>query len=30
MADVTERMLALLSILQTGRAIGGDELARRL
>ncbi|MCD5419962.1 YafY family transcriptional regulator [Rhodococcus pyridinivorans] len=30
MADVTERMLALLSILQTRRAIGGDELARRL
>ncbi|WP_261379848.1 helix-turn-helix transcriptional regulator, partial [Rhodococcus rhodochrous] len=30
MADVTERMLALLSILQTGRAIGGDKLARRL
>ncbi|TCN49458.1 putative DNA-binding transcriptional regulator YafY [Rhodococcus sp. SMB37] len=30
MADVTERMLALLSLLQTGRAIGGDELARRL
>jgi predicted DNA-binding transcriptional regulator YafY len=30
MADVTERMLALLSLLQTGRAIGGDELTRRL
>ncbi|WP_327151249.1 helix-turn-helix transcriptional regulator [Nocardia sp. NBC_01329] len=30
MADVTERMLALLSTLQTGRAYSGDELARRL
>lgn len=30
MADVTKRMLGLLSLLQTGRAIGGDELARRL
>ncbi|WP_459546625.1 helix-turn-helix transcriptional regulator [Nocardia sp. X0981] len=30
MADVTERMLSLLSTLQTGRAYSGDELARRL
>ncbi|NNG37422.1 helix-turn-helix transcriptional regulator [Nakamurella aerolata] len=30
MADVTERMLALLSALQTGRAFAGDELADRL
>ncbi|MEV4756097.1 WYL domain-containing protein [Micromonospora sp. NPDC049559] len=30
MADVTERMLALLSTLQTGRSFRGDELARRL
>ncbi|MBW8487402.1 helix-turn-helix transcriptional regulator [Actinomadura parmotrematis] len=30
MADVTERMLALLATLQTGRAFGGAELARRL
>ncbi|MEU4579079.1 helix-turn-helix transcriptional regulator [Nonomuraea sp. ATR24] len=30
MADVTERMLALLSTLQTGRPFGGEELARRL
>ena len=30
MADVTERMLALLALLQTGRAFGGDELAERL
>lgn len=30
MADVTERMLSLLSILQTGRACSGEELARRL
>ncbi|MEU3273947.1 WYL domain-containing protein [Saccharomonospora sp. NPDC006951] len=30
MADVTERMLALLSTLQTGRQFSGDELTRRL
>lgn len=30
MADVTERMLALLSTLQTGRSFSGEELARRL
>ncbi|MEU8174718.1 WYL domain-containing protein [Microbispora hainanensis] len=30
MADVTRRMLALLSILQTGRPLSGDELAARL
>ena len=30
MADVTERMLALLSTLQTGRPFSGDELTRRL
>ncbi|GIH60333.1 helix-turn-helix transcriptional regulator [Microbispora siamensis] len=30
MADVTRRMLALLSILQTGRPFSGDELATRL
>jgi predicted DNA-binding transcriptional regulator YafY len=30
MADVTARMLALLSALQTGRAFTGDELASRL
>ncbi|MER7420912.1 transcriptional regulator [Micromonospora peucetia] len=30
MADVTERMLSLLSTLQTGRSFSGDELARRL
>src|SRR5690606_42053303 len=30
MADVTERMLGVWWSLQTGRAIGGDELARRL
>ncbi|GAA4903869.1 putative DNA-binding transcriptional regulator YafY [Stackebrandtia albiflava] len=30
MADVTERMLALLSTLQTGRAFSGAELSRRL
>lgn len=30
MADVTERMLALLSTLQTGRSFSGDELTRRL
>ncbi|MEO3794210.1 WYL domain-containing protein [Nonomuraea sp. B10E15] len=30
MADVTQRMLALLSTLQTGRSFTGDELARRL
>lgn len=30
MADVTERMLALLSTLQTGRAYSGAELAGRL
>lgn len=30
MADVTERMLALLSALQTGRAFSGEELARHL
>ena len=30
MADVTERMLALLSALQSGRAFGGQELAQRL
>lgn len=29
-ADVTKRMLALLSTLQTGRYFGGDELAQRL
>ncbi len=28
--DVTERVLALLTTLQTGRAFGGDELAARL
>jgi predicted DNA-binding transcriptional regulator YafY len=30
MADVTERMLALLSALQSGRSYTGDELAQRL
>lgn len=30
MADVTERMLALLSTLQTGRSFSGEELTRRL
>ncbi|OEU88212.1 transcriptional regulator [Streptomyces abyssalis] len=30
MADVTERMLALLSTLQTGRRFSGQELTRRL
>ncbi|MGW7517693.1 helix-turn-helix transcriptional regulator [Streptomyces sp. NPDC054796] len=30
MADVTERMLALLSMLQTGRPFSGEELTRRL
>ncbi|WP_405111855.1 WYL domain-containing protein [Micromonospora sp. NBC_01405] len=30
MADVTERVLALLATLQTGRSFSGDELARRL
>jgi predicted DNA-binding transcriptional regulator YafY len=30
MADVTARMLALLSILQTGRSFSSDELTRRL
>ncbi|TDC99761.1 YafY family transcriptional regulator [Nonomuraea deserti] len=30
MADVTQRMLALLSTLQTGRSFTGEELARRL
>jgi predicted DNA-binding transcriptional regulator YafY len=30
MADVTQRMLALLAVLQTGREFPGDELARRL
>ena len=30
MADVTERTLALLATLQTGRSFGGDELAQRL
>ena len=30
MADVTARMLALLSTLQTGRSFSGDELTRRL
>ena len=30
MADVTERMLALLSTLQTGRPFSGEELTRRL
>ncbi|WP_199433236.1 helix-turn-helix transcriptional regulator [Qaidamihabitans albus] len=30
MADVTERMLALLSALQTGRSFSGEELTRRL
>lgn len=30
MADVTERMLALLSTLQTGRPFSGAELTRRL
>ncbi|SDL30370.1 helix-turn-helix transcriptional regulator [Nonomuraea jiangxiensis] len=30
MADVTERMLALLSILQAGRPFSGEELTRRL
>src|ERR1700754_2483169 len=30
MADVTARMLALLSTLQTGRAFGGEELTQRL
>ncbi|WP_433384909.1 helix-turn-helix transcriptional regulator [Micromonospora sp. KLBMP9576] len=30
MADVTQRMLSLLSTLQTGRSFRGDELARRL
>ena len=27
---MTQRMLALLAVLQTGRAFPGDELARRL
>ncbi|MEV4544805.1 helix-turn-helix transcriptional regulator [Micromonospora echinaurantiaca] len=30
MADVTGRMLSLLSTLQSGRSFAGDELARRL
>ncbi|MFF1816717.1 helix-turn-helix transcriptional regulator [Kribbella sp. NPDC058245] len=30
MADVTARMLALLSTLQTGRSFSGDELVQRL
>ncbi|MFG1813003.1 helix-turn-helix transcriptional regulator [Kribbella sp. NPDC049174] len=30
MADVTARMLALLSTLQSGRSFSGDELTRRL
>ncbi|MBG0562499.1 helix-turn-helix transcriptional regulator [Actinoplanes aureus] len=30
MADVTQRVLALLATLQTGRAFSGDELAGRL
>lgn len=30
MADVTQRVLALLAALQTGRAFSGDELALRL
>ncbi|MEO3892106.1 WYL domain-containing protein [Nonomuraea sp. B5E05] len=30
MADVTQRMLALLSTLQTGRSFTGEDLARRL
>jgi predicted DNA-binding transcriptional regulator YafY len=30
MADVTERTLALLSTLQTGRSFSGEELTRRL
>ncbi|MDO3705285.1 YafY family protein [Micromonospora sp. C28SCA-DRY-2] len=30
MADVTGRMLSLLSTLQSGRSFSGDELARRL
>src|SRR5687768_7167200 len=30
MADVTGRMLALLSLFQTGRSFGGQELASRL
>jgi len=30
MADVTQRVLALLAVLQTGRAFTGDELAARL
>jgi predicted DNA-binding transcriptional regulator YafY len=30
MADVTQRALALLAVLQTGRAFTGDELALRL
>ncbi|MFC9695003.1 helix-turn-helix transcriptional regulator [Kribbella sp. NPDC056951] len=30
MADVTARMLALLSTLQSGRSFSGDELAQRL
>lgn len=30
MADVTERTLALLSALQTGRPFSGEELTRRL
>ncbi len=30
MADVTERMLALLSTLQTGRPFSGEDLTRRL
>jgi predicted DNA-binding transcriptional regulator YafY len=30
MADVTQRALALLAALQTGRAFTGDDLARRL
>ncbi|MFI6816647.1 helix-turn-helix transcriptional regulator [Nonomuraea sp. NPDC050328] len=30
MADVTQRVLALLTTLQSGRSFGGDELAARL
>ncbi|NUR85014.1 MAG: YafY family transcriptional regulator [Nonomuraea sp.] len=30
MADVTQRMLALLTLFQTGRAFSGDELVTRL
>lgn len=30
MADVTERMLRLLATLQSGQALGGDELSARL